>query len=225
MGILVNFLYIFIFLFVTSVQAFPIPKNNKVIFDIIRKNNVIGSHEIVFSEKDGYIYIETNIDIKVKIFFVTAYEFFHQSKEVWENGNFIKINAHSNFEDEREYFIEGEVKNDVFFANGMDGELILDKNLIPSNFWNQDVMYQQKIFDTQKGIVRTLDVKEIGMETIKIQNKKIDCLKFTLNASKHLKDKEDFPEYTLWYSENKELIKFKFKSTKDNKIIEIIRKL
>ena len=47
-------------------QAFPIPKKNKVIFDVIRKNKVIGSHEIVFSEKDDYIYMggEFHEDIK-----------------------------------------------------------------------------------------------------------------------------------------------------------------
>ena len=95
----------------------------KVIFDVIRKNNVIGSHEIVFSEKDDYIYIKTIIDVEVKIFFVTAYEFFHESTEGWKNGNFIKINAYSDFEDEREYFIKGEIKDDFFFASGMDGEL------------------------------------------------------------------------------------------------------
>ncbi len=224
MRILTIFLYIFTFLFVTSVQGFPIPKNNKVVFDVIRKNKVIGSHEILFSEKNGYIHIETNIDVEVKIFFVTAYEFFHQSTEVWKDGNFIKINGYSDFEDEREYFIKGEIKDDFFFASGMDGELKLDKNLIPSNFWNQDVMYQKQIFDTQKGIVRKLDVKEIGADTIEINNIKVDCIKFTLNAEKHQKDKKQFPEYTLWYSKNKELMKFKFKSTKDDKIIQIIRK-
>ena len=207
-----------------NIYSFPIPEDGKVKFDIIRKNKVIGSHEIKFTENDDGLLVETNINIEVKILFITAYKFFHQSKEIWENGNFIKINGHSDFEDEREYFIEGEVTDDFFVATGMDGELKLNKNLIPSNFWNQDVMYQNEIFDTQKGIVRKLDVEEIGMETIIINNTKIDCIKFILNATKHPKDKKIFPEYTLWYSKNKELMKFKFRSTKDNKIIEIIRK-
>ena len=224
MRILINSLFFFIFSFITSVQAFPIPKDGKINFDIIRKNKIIGTHEILFSEKDNYLYIETIIDIKVKIFFVTAYEFFHQSTEVWKDGKFIRIDGHSNFEDEREYFIEGEVKDGFLFASGMDGNLKLDKNIIPSNFWNIDVMYQEKIFDTQKGIVRKLDVREAGIETITINNIKIDCTKFILNATRHPKDKDQFPEYTLWYSKEKELIKFNFRSTISNKMIEIIRK-
>ena len=224
MRIFLTILLLFIFLINFSVYAFPIPKNNKAIYDIWRQNKIIGEHEILFSENDGILNIETNIDIEVKILFVTAYTFSHQSKEIWKDGKFNKIEGYSDFEDEREYFIEGEVKDGFLFASGMDGELKLDKKIIPSNFWNIDVMYQDEIFDTQKGIVRKLDVKKVCKELITINNKKINCTKFILNATRHPKDKELFPEYTLWYSEDKELMKFKFRSTKNNKIIEIIRK-
>ena len=225
MRILLNILLLSIFLINISAQAFPIPENKKAVFDVIRKNKIIGEHKILFSENNGNLIIETNIDIEVKILFIKAYEFFHKSKEIWQDGSFIKIDGYSDFEDEREYFILGEVKDDFLFASGMDGELKLDQNIIPSNFWNIDVMYQDEIFDTQKGIVRKLSVKDVGNEIILINNKKIDCTKFILNATRHPKDKDLFPEYTLWYSKNKELMKFKFKSTKDNKIIQIIRKI
>ena len=224
MHILLKILFLLFFLINFSVHSFPIPKNKEATYDIWRKNKIIGTHEILFSENNGNLSVETNIDIKVKIFFVSAYTFSHQAKEVWKNGKFIKIDGYSDFEDEREYFIKGEVKDGFLFASGMDGELKLDKNLIPSNFWNIKVMYQNEIFDTQKGIVRKLDVKEAGKELITINNEKINCTKFILNATRHPKDKDLFPEYTLWYSKNKELMKFKFRSTKDNKIIEIIRK-
>ena len=224
MRIFLTILLLFVFLINFSVYAFPIPKNNKVIYDIWRQNKIIGEHEILFSENDGILNIETNIDIEVKIFFLTVYTFSHQAKEVWKNGKFMKIDGYSNFEDEREYFIKGEVKDGFLFTSGMDGELKLDKNLIPSNFWNIDVMYQDDIFDTQKGIVRKLDVKEAGKELITINNERINCTKFILNATRHPKDKGLFPEYTLWYSQDKELMKFKFRNPKDKKIVTFTRK-
>lgn len=224
MLILTNILFCLILLINFSIQAFSIPENKKATYEIWRKNKVIGTHEILFSEKNGILNIETNINVEVKILFVTAYKYSHQSTETWKDGNFIKIEGYTDFEDEREYFIKGVIKDGFLFATGMDGELKLDKDLIPSNYWNQNVMYRDEIFDTQKGIVRKLDVQEIGAETIIINNKKIDCIKFVLNANKHPKDKDRFPEYELWYSKEKELMKFKFRSTKDNKIIEIVRK-
>ncbi len=206
-----------------SIYSFPIPKDSKVKFDIIRKNKVIGSHEIEFIKNDDILLVKTKINIEVKVLFIPAYKFSHQSTETWSEGNFIKIDAHTDFEDEREYFIEGREDNDLFLASGMDGKLELDKNILSSNFWNIDVLKQKEIFDTQKGIVRKIKVKDLGYEKIKINDDRIKCKKFTLNASSNPKDKGPFPEYTLWYDENDELMKFKFKNWKDKKIVTIIR--
>ena len=211
-------------LFCLDIYSFPIPKNGEVKFDVIRKNKVIGSHEIRFTENDDVLIVETNIDIEVKVLFVSAYEFAHQSTETWISGNFTKITAHSDFEDEREYFIKGQDNNDSFLASGMDGKLELNKNILPSNFWNIDVLKQKEIFDTQKGVVRTIDVEDLGFEKIKVKKKNIKCNKFTFNASSNPKDKGPFPEYTLWYDENDELMKFQFKDEgRAKKIITIIR--
>ena len=211
-------------LFNFSAYSFPIPEDGKVIFDVIRKNKVIGSHEIEFIKNDDSLLVKTNINIKVKVLFVTAYEFAHESTETWSEGNFIKIDAHTDFEDEREYFIKGRDDGDLFLASGMDGKLELDKNILPSNFWNIDVLKQKEIFDTQKGVVRTIDVEDLGYEEIKVNKENIKCKKFILNASGNPKDKSPFPEYTLWYDENNELMKFQFTDEgRGKKIITIIR--
>ena len=59
-------------LFNFSAYSFPIPEDGKVIFDVIRKNKVIGSHEIEFVKKDDTLLVKTNINIEVKVLFVTA---------------------------------------------------------------------------------------------------------------------------------------------------------
>ena len=105
----------------------------------------------------------------------------------------------------------------------MDGELKLDKNLVPLNYWNIEMLNEKEVFDTQKGIVRTIEVKQLEDEKIKINDIEILTNKYVFNASKNPKDKGPFPEYTLWYFE-KELIKMEFKNPNDKKnIITIIR--
>ncbi|PPR45632.1 MAG: hypothetical protein CFH16_00504 [Alphaproteobacteria bacterium MarineAlpha5_Bin6] len=218
-------IFISTIIFCFSVYSFPIPKNNEVEYDIIRKNKVIGSHKIKFENNEEGLIVETNINIIVKVLLITAYKFSHTSEELWIDGNFIKINAHTDFEDEREYFIKGEEKKEFFTASGMDGELEIKKNILPSNFWNIKILEEEELFDTQKGIVRKINVKKLGLEEIEIGGMNYNCKKFTFNASNHPKDKGPFPEYTLWYSENDELMKFKFTNWKDNKVVTLIRKI
>ena len=202
--------------------AFPVPKDKKVTFDVIRKNKVIGSVVSNFEKEDDSLMITTVVDIEVKVLFVQAYKFMQTTKETWENGQFIKIDGHTDFEDEREYFIKGEDKEENFIASGMDGELVLDIDILPLNYWNKDILNEKEVFDTQKGIVRKITVKKLNNEIIEIDNKEVDAEKFILDATTNPKDIGPFPQYTLWYSKNGELLKFKFINWKDKK--EVITK-
>ena len=212
------FLFLFFLVSFNSI-AFPIPKDNKVTFDIIRKNKVIGSLETNFSKQEDNLIVETIVNIHVKVLFFPDYKFFQQSKEIWKNGEFVEFEGYTDFEDEREYFIKGKDSNDKFIATGMDGEISVEKNILPLNYWNNKILLEDKIFDLQKGIIRQIKVKKLDKEKIKINNFEIIAEKYLLDASKNPKDKGPFPQYTIWYSENGELLKFQFKNWKDKKII------
>ena len=212
-------LLIFLLSISFTINAIPIPKDKEISFDIIRKNKIIGSAKTKFSEKDNNLIIDTIIKIEVKVLFFPAYKFFQQTKEVWENGEFIEFEGYTDFEDEREYYINGKDIDNKFIAKGMDGEIVANKNIIPLNYLNKEILVQNKIFDTQKGIIREVKIKSLGKEKIKMHNIELVADKYTLNASKNPKDKGPFPEYTIWYSEDGELIKFQFKNWKDKKII------
>ena len=92
-----------IFFLSFAVHSFPLPKENKATYDVIRKNKVIGSIETIFNNQDSILEITTVVDIEVKVLFVTAYEFYQTSKETWVDNEFIKIEGYADFEDEREY--------------------------------------------------------------------------------------------------------------------------
>ena len=221
-----HFLIIFLSLFSFNVfsQPFPIPENNEVSFDVIRKNKNIGSLVTKFIEEDdGNLILHSVLDIDVKVLFFPAYKFFQETRETWKNGEFIAIDGFTDFEDDREYIILGKDTDKYFIASGMDGKLNLDKNIVPLNYWNINMLKEKEVFDTQKGIVRTIDVKILEDEKINILDNEILANKFLLNASKNPKDKGPFPEYTLWYFNN-ELVKMEFINPKDKKnIIKIIR--
>jgi len=209
-------------IFTCPVLCFPIPKDNEVSFDIIRKNKNIGSLVTTFKKQDDKLQIRTILDIKVKVFLITAYKFFQDTTETWVDGEFVKIKGYTDFEDEREYYINGIDSDEKFIASGMDGELVLSNKILPLNYWNKKILEEEEVFDTQKGIVRKILVQKLDNEIININNEKIETEKYIMNASKNPKDKGPFPQYTIWYKSD-ELIKFEFINPKDNKKIQTIR--
>lgn len=203
-------------------QVFPIPDDKKVSFDVIRKNKVIGNLTTIFILNEEDLILHSVLDIEVKVLFIPAYKFFQETKETWRDGNFISIDGFTNFEDDREYKINGMDEDNFFRVTGMDGLLELDENIIPLNYWNKQMLKEEEVFDTQKGIVRKIQVQKLKDEKIQINNSKIEAEKFIFNASINPKDKGPFPEYILWYY-NDELMKMQFKNPKDKKTITIIR--
>jgi len=203
-------------------QVFPIPEDNEVSFDVIRKKKIIGNLTTKFINDEENLILHSVLDINVKILFIPAYKFFQETKETWKNDNFISIDGFTDFEDDREYKIDGKDEDGVFRVTGMDGLLELDENIVPLNYWNKQMLEEEEVFDTQKGIVRKITVKKLKKEKVKINDSKIEAEKYTFNATKNPKDKGPFPEYILWYH-NDELIKMEFKNPKDKKIITIIR--
>ena len=218
------YLFIILAFFTISLKAqvFPVPDDNEVSFDVIRKNKIIGNLTTKFINQKEDLILHSVLDINVKVLFIPAYKFFQETKETWRNGNFISIDGFTDFEDDREYKIDGMDENGFFVVTGMDGLLKLDENIVPLNYWNKKMLNEKEVFDTQKGIVRKINVEKLNKEKIKINKTNIETEKFVFNASVNPKDKGPFPEYTLWYYED-ELIKMEFKNPNDKKTITIIR--
>ncbi len=173
-------------------QPFPVPDDKEVSYDVIRKKKTIGSLISKFVEEDEKLILHSVLDIDVKVLFFPAYKFFQESKETWISGEFVSIDGYTDFEDDREYKIVGKDTEEFFIASGMDGELKLDKDIIPLNYWNISILDKKELFDTQKGIVRKIKVEKLKSEKIKINNKTVFAEKYLFNASKTLKIKVRF---------------------------------
>ena len=187
-------LIIYIIFSTFSAFSFPIPKDGEVSFDILRKNKTIGNIVTKFTKEDQMLKIHTVMDIKIKVLFIPAYEFFQETTEIWKENELIEVIGFTDFEDDREYHIKGKDIDDKFIASGMDGELELDKSIITLNYWNKNILNQKELFDTQKGIVREIKVKKLKNEIIELNNKKIETEKYIFNAKKNPKDLGPFPE-------------------------------
>ena len=218
----VLFLFFIFFSLSINAQVFPVPDDNEVNFDVIRKNKIIGNLTTKFFKDNENLILHSILDIEVKVLFIPAYKFFQETKETWSDGNFIAIDGFTDFEDDREYKIDGKDENGIFIANGMDGLIEMDEKIVPLNYWNKAMLDESEVFDTQKGIVREISVQKLKNEKIKINKSYYETEKFIFNASINPKDLGPFPEYTLWYH-NEELLKMEFKNPKDKKTITIIR--
>jgi Family of unknown function (DUF6134) len=65
----------------------------KLEFDVVRAGAVVGQHRITFHQDGGKLLVHSELAIKVKVLFVTAYRYEQTREEVWREGKLIAFTS------------------------------------------------------------------------------------------------------------------------------------
>ena len=82
------FLFLIFFFFSNNVFSF----NYKPIheFEIFRNNKKVGFYKLSFQNIEDKIVVNTQIEMIVKLGIIPIFKYFHESKEIWINNQFIE---------------------------------------------------------------------------------------------------------------------------------------
>ena len=59
---------------------------DKILFDVVRGGEKVGSHEATFSGDKNDFWVTTRFELEIKVLFIRAYAFKYFSKANWKNG-------------------------------------------------------------------------------------------------------------------------------------------
>ena len=197
-----------------------VPESGEIVFEIIRKNKTIGTHTISFIENDKDLKVDIEVNINVKLGFLTIYKYRHNNTEYWKEGELIKISTNSLTNSKKKYFVEGQKNNDFFEYEGVDNKKRTGLDVIPISYWNYEILDRKVFLDSQKGILREFDLKEMELENIFFNEKNFNAKKYMMKVKTiHSSDEKPFPNLYLWYTNKGELMKLEFDSPEDKSII------
>jgi len=220
-------IFLTLFIFITqeaSSNDFVLPKNQEIKFEIIRKNKNIGYHNILFQKDNDILNVNIDVNIAVKISFLTIYKYSHKNQEQWKNNQLYKISTNSITNSKKKYLVKGKQKKEFFEFYGVNNKRTTNKNVIPISYWNKELINKKEFLDTQKGILRKFKIEFLGIKNIIFNNNKVKTEKYEIEVlTKHITDEKPFPFIYLWYTKEGELIKLEFNSPEDNSIIEYNR--
>ena len=98
------FLIIIIFSNQVLANEYVIPKNGKIVFNIERKDKVIGKHTFLFDKKNGIVTVNIDVNIQVKLGFLTIYKYIHKNEETWKESELYNISTKSTTNSRKKYF-------------------------------------------------------------------------------------------------------------------------
>lgn len=141
----------------------------------------IGTHILTFACNGDDLIVETDVNVKVKILFVTAYQRQAHYRETWRDNRLIAYEARTSEGGDR-YVTTARIDNGEMVIDGVEKGVRAPLDTISSHPWNVDAVDRQILFGQRDGRILHVNVKEAGEETVTIGGKTIKAQKYVISG-------------------------------------------
>jgi hypothetical protein len=189
-----HFIYlglVYLTLFATAVfasQAFAKEWN----FDVYLDQSKIGQH--TFSFKDNHL--SSKAKFNVKVLFIQAYQYDHQSDEQWQGDCLQNLVAHT-VENKAAFRVNGQLAEDKFIVNDGKATYSLPVCSMTFAYWNPKILTQTQLLNPQNAEWLDTHISKLGLDSIEVKGKKIEANRYRIDGTLAGKQKL---KIELWYT-------------------------
>jgi hypothetical protein len=183
-------------------------------FDVLRNGQPFGRHVVVFRRTGDTLTVETDIDLKVMIGPITAYQYIHDATETWIGGALDRVEARTKKDGRWRSLAARAVAGGLDIA-GAAFRGVLPRPVIPSSHWNIEQMAQSAMLSTETGEMLDMTVIDQGVETVRTGSGDIRARRFLV--------KSDLDAY-FWYDDRGRWVKCAF-TAEGSKVEYVLRAL
>jgi hypothetical protein len=181
----------------------PIPNGNKLEFQVLREDSVIGSHMLTFDRAADGLIVHIAVDLAVKFGPITLYRYKHRATETWRSGVVTAIDADTD-DNGKKFSIHGRRSADGLVVEGTGiGRYTAPENALPATHWNR-AMLDGPMINTQNGQLMRPKVTSLGVEDIQAgQNRLLSATHYVLSGDVDL---------DTWYDATSRWVGIRFKA-------------
>ena len=157
----------------------PIAAGNRR-FSVLYKGDRIGAHTISFPPKTGGMLIGTEIQLLVKVAFITVFAFSHRSQETWRAGRLLSLSSET-IEHGETLQVAGSATSRGFRVVSKGGPFIASAATLTSNsLWTPVVLEQTTVVDAQYGGVIGVTARRLADEQIVIAGRQLRVTRYRI---------------------------------------------
>jgi Family of unknown function (DUF6134) len=155
-----------------------IPRNGT--FDVMRGKSRIGQHATIFKPEGDGFRASTELELTVKIAFVTLFSLRHTSQELWQGGRLVELKSHT--KDGSDVFeVAGEATPKGFRLRNPAGSMVAPAGLHTTNgFWDPNALNSKAVIDAQNGGVVGLVVERRGQDNVDLADRRAAAERFRM---------------------------------------------
>ncbi len=179
-----------------------LPIKEDIAFKVFRDGDPLGHHRVGFRREAGDLHVEIDIQLEVKLAFLTVFRYRHSNREVWRDGRLVAINTETD-DDGESYWLQGRATAEGFEVEGSSGRFVAPADVMPTSYWNAETVTRQRLLDTQRGRLLDVEIEPTGSEIVVVAGRTVDAQRYAMSGDLEL---------DLWYAPDGEWAKIAFEA-------------
>jgi hypothetical protein len=169
-------------------------------FNVYRKGSAIGTHVIRFSQAGGTLKVASQVDLQVKVAFITVYRYEQTGNDDWENDVLVRTRIQTN-DDGKDTLVVAEARDGQLAVEGPAGSYATQLGAMTDlGFWNEAITRGPPLVDSQTGELIKVRVEPGTRERIVVRGQTIEARRFNMAGTKGRSG-------TLWYDDAGSLVR------------------
>ncbi len=130
--------------------ALPVPPTGRIGFQILRKGDVIGTHELTFSGPPDSPVVRVAIDMLVKFGPVPVFRYQHRATETWKSGQFVSLESKTNHDGTPHFVTARREQAGIVVEGSKTQRYTAPDGTLPTTYWNK-AMLGSRVINSEDG--------------------------------------------------------------------------
>ena len=205
-----KYFYLFIILLVSS-NAFADTNNyksiSKIEMDVLRNGEKIGFSNYIFKYENDEMEVKNKTEFEVKLLGVNLLSIKSNSIEKYKKNKLYYFNSKT-IQNKKKKFVKLKLNENTnkFIIDGSSFKGETDTDKVIGNWWNINILSVNSQISPLSGSIKEQVVKLIGSETIVIDDKSYETLKYRLKSKNQNLPEDKKLDFEIWLDPEKELL-------------------
>ena len=179
-----------------------LPSKEDIAFKVFRDGEPLGHHRVAFRREAEDLHVEIDIQLEVKLAFLTVFRYRHTNHEVWRDGHLVAIETRTD-DDGESYWLSGRATESGLEVEGSGGRFVAPADVMPTSYWNAEMVTKNRLLDTQRGRLIDVEIVPVGAEIVLVAGQPVNAQRYTVTGDLEL---------DLWYATDGEWAKISFEA-------------
>ena len=173
-------------------------------FDVRIAGQQVGHHRLRFrQDDDGALHVTVDVIIKVRLMFMTAFDYRQQAEEIWRGDRLERLESRTVDGDDSDHVLAERTSDGrIPVQSRRAGDRTVDGAIWPTSaFWRPAAVERTEFLDVATGVIRPVSIAYRGLETVEALGRERSARRYAVDTSR---------DFDVWYGSDGEWLRLEW---------------